>query len=69
MHFLRIWQVYEKYYANRIAESSQTSKKVRFAKIVNGWNPLIISKKHSILDVWQTSENASDLMIEVSLAA
>ena len=31
-----------------------------FAKIVNGWKPLTIFAKHSILDVWQDSEYVFD---------
>ena len=30
-----------------------------FGKIVNGWKPLTILTKHSILDVWQDFENTS----------
>ena len=32
----------------------------RFAKIVNGYNPLTIFGKRSILDVWQSSKYTSD---------
>ena len=43
------------------SEPSQTSKMDSFAKIVNGVQPLIIFAKHSILDVWQGSEYASEV--------
>ena len=33
----------------------------RFAKIVNGFYPLTIFGKYSILDVWQGSEYSSEL--------
>ena len=40
-------------------EPSQSSKKEFFAEIFNGWKPLTIVAKSSILDVWQVSEYAS----------
>ena len=33
----------------------------RFPKIVNGFQPLIIFAKCSILDIWQDSEYASEI--------
>ena len=41
------------------SEQGQTSKMEYFAKVVNGWKPLTISLKSSILDVWQDSKYAS----------
>ena len=41
------------------SEPCQTSKIESFAKIVNGFMPLTIFAKRSILDVWQGSEYAS----------
>ena len=43
------------------SEPCQTSKMERFAKTVDGLKPLTIFTKHSILDVWQDSEYASDI--------
>ena len=43
------------------SEPCQTSKMVRFAKIVNNCNPLTISTTYSILDVLQGSEYDSVL--------
>ena len=40
-------------------EPYQASKMKRLVKIVNGWNPLSITAKHSISDVWQDSEYVS----------
>ena len=40
-------------------EPSQISKIDRLAKIVNGWKPLSILAKGSILGVWLGSEYAS----------
>ena len=42
------------------SEPSQTYKMERFAKIVNGFQPLPIFAKPSILEVWQGSEYTSD---------
>ena len=41
------------------SEPSQTSKIELFEKVVNGFQPLTIFEKSSILDVWQGSEYAS----------
>ena len=41
------------------SEQGQTSKMEYFAKVVNGWKPLTISLKSSILDVWQGAKYAS----------
>ena len=40
------------------SELSQTSKMKRFAKVVNGFQPVIIFTKRSIVDVCQGSEYA-----------
>ena len=52
------------YYAEQLLEvysdSCQISKMKRFAKIINSFKPLTIFTKHSILDIWQGSEYASD---------
>ena len=42
-------------------EPCQVSKMERFAKIVNGWRQLTVSKKRPILNVWQGSEQAFGL--------
>ena len=44
-------------------QSSQTSKMELFAKIVNGWKPLFIFTKGSILDLWLGSEYTSEQII------
>ena len=49
------------YVEKTCSESCQTSKMALFAKLVDGWNPLTIFAKSSILDVWQGSENAFDV--------
>ena len=36
--------------------SCKTSEMEHFAKLINGWKPLIIFTKRSILVVWQSSE-------------
>ena len=41
-------------------EPCQTSKKKRFAKVVNGKKPLTIFTKPSILNVWHVSEYTRD---------
>ena len=41
------------------SEPFQTSKTKLFAKIDNGWKPLIIFANISILDVWQSFEYIS----------
>ena len=48
------------YFSNSEAYSEpyQLSKMERFAKIINGFQPLTIFAKQSILDVWQDSEYA-----------
>ena len=47
------------YYTEVYSEPYQTSKMMYFAKVVDGWKPLSMSfAKHSILDVWQSSEYA-----------
>ena len=38
------------------SEPCWISKTKRFAKNVNGWNPINILAKHSILDIWQGFE-------------
>ena len=43
----------------RCIQTRKTSKKERFAKIVNGFQPITIFAIRSILDVWQCSEYAS----------
>ena len=45
-----------KYIAEACSEPCQTPKMELFAKIVDGWHPLNIFTKSSILDVWQFSE-------------
>ena len=42
-----------------VFRTCQTSKMKCFAKIVNGWKPLTIFAKRSILDTYQGSEYAS----------
>ena len=42
-------------------ETCQSSTMKLFPKIVNGFKPLIIFGKNSILDVWQGSKYASVL--------
>ena len=42
------------------SQPCQTSNMERFAKIANGFQPLTIFAKHSILDVWQSSENTHE---------
>ena len=46
---LKDWWIWTETYS----ESYQASKMELFAKIVNGWKPLTIFAKSSILDVWQ----------------
>ena len=56
LQFYNLWTwVSETYW-----EFCQTCKMERFAKIINGWKPLIIFAKRSILDVWQNSHYASE---------
>ena len=40
------------HYTEEYSEPCETSKKERFAKIVNDFRLLIILAKHSILDFW-----------------
>ena len=42
------------------SEPSQTTKMELFVKIAKDWNPLIIFKESSILDIRQISEYASE---------
>ena len=48
------------------SEPSQLSKKEYFAKIINGWKLSTIFAKNSILDVWQGSEYAFDLDVQLN---
>ena len=41
------------------SEHCQTSKMERFENIIEGFEPLTVFAKRSILDVWQGSEYAS----------
>ena len=49
--------------AEAYSEPSRTSKMGLFTKIVNGWKPLNIFAKRSIVDVRQGSESVSDLCL------
>ena len=46
------------------SEHCQASKMARFAQIVNGFYQLSIFTKHPILDVWQSSEYVSALVLK-----
>ena len=47
-------------YAETYLEPCQTYKMVGFAKTVNGSEPLTISAKWPMLDIWQGCENVFD---------
>ena len=47
------------------SELWQTSKMERFTKIVNGFQPLTIFSKRSILDVWQGFDTPLDFVLSV----
>ena len=49
-------------HAKAYSEPSQTYEMERFAKIVSSYQTLIIIAIRSILDVWQGSECASDII-------
>ena len=49
------------------SEPYQTSKMEHFAKIVNGWKPFTTFAKHSILDVSQGSEYATNTLMYIFL--
>ena len=44
---------------HKTIEAYQTSKMELFVKIVDGWRPLAIFAKSTIVDIWQGSEYAS----------
>ena len=46
-------------YREKYSELWQITKVERFAKIVNGFQSLSISAKHSMLDIWQGFKYAS----------
>ena len=46
-------------YPDEYSKPSQTSKMERFAKKIDGFYPLTISAKHSILEIWLGSEYTS----------
>ena len=50
------------WYSMAYSEPYQTSKMECFAKIVNTFQALTIFAKGSILDIWQGSEYASDIL-------
>ena len=56
---MRFGDVWDKL-SQQFQQPSQTSKIELFAIIVNGFQPLIIFAKNSILDVPLGSENATD---------
>ena len=47
------------YYSETCSKHCQTSKMECFEKIIEGFEPLTILAKRSILNVWQRSEYAS----------
>ena len=51
--------VVQQYYGEAYWEPCYTSKMELFSEIVNGFQPLTISTKSSVLDVWQGSEYVS----------
>ena len=51
------------------SELCQTTKKERFAKIVNDFQTSTFFEKNSILDIWQGSEYASKCFFFLMLSA
>ena len=54
-------------YLQAHSELCQTSKMERFANVHNGWMQLTIFANCSILDIWQDSKYASDLLFFTSV--
>ena len=59
-----LMKILNKKYLEAYSELRQTSKMERFAKIVNRFYQLNIPGIRSILDVWQSSEYASDISVK-----
>ena len=62
------WQPYQIYWPYAVSQSlmqnlGQKSKMEHLLAIVNGWKPLTICTKGSVLDVWLGSECVSEVVI------